>query len=84
MLFRSTVVRLSKVYTQRFLPIFSDLEFRLCSSNPLQVGAFFHDNYLLTERETGKTVLVTPQNSIFLLLIASRLSTMGKKFCFQD
>ena len=71
---QGTVVRLSKVCTQRFRPIFSDLEFRLCSSNTLQVGAFFDDNYLLTERESGKTVLVNPQNSMFLHLIASRHS----------
>ena len=42
---QGTVVRLSKVCTQRFRPIFSDLEFRLCSSNTLQVGVFFGDNF---------------------------------------
>ena len=83
------VMWLSKVCTQRFLPIFSDLEFRLCSSKPLQVGASFHDNYLLSERDYGKTVLVPPKKKFDVSAFDSVktwswFSTMGENFCFQD
>ncbi len=44
----------------RFWDILCNLDFRVCCSNLLQVGAFFDPNYLLMAWESRKIVLVNP------------------------
>jgi hypothetical protein len=44
----------------RFRNILCNLDFRVCFSNLLQVGAFFDPDYLLVAWESRKIVLVNP------------------------
>ena len=68
----SVVLILSNNLTERYLLFLSVLECWPWCSIPLQVGAIFDANYLLMEWESRQSVLVNPQNSMLLHLIASR------------
>jgi len=78
---------LLNVCAQRFRDILSDLDFGVSFSISLQVGAFFDPNYLLTEWESSKIVLVNPpkfddsaQDGVETKLC---FSSMGEKNRFQ-
>ena len=92
---QGTVVRLSKVCTQRFLPIFSDIEFRLAvrTSCKWELSLMIIiSSQSLSGKSLGirafrrKTVLVNPPKfdaSVSSSKFEPVRSTMGKKFCFK-